>query len=63
MYPYRDSYKSKIITVSILTGLILAEGIELLEDAGRYFLQYDAGAHMIKKKESVLQQMKLKYVN
>ena len=26
------------------------EGIELLEDAGRYFLQYDAGAYMVKKK-------------
>jgi hypothetical protein len=26
------------------------EGIDLLEDAGRYFLQYDAGAHMVKKK-------------
>ena len=27
------------------------EGIKLLEDAGRYFLQYDdAGAHMVKKK-------------
>lgn len=26
------------------------EGIELLEDEGRYFLQYDAGAHMVKKK-------------
>ena len=26
------------------------EGIELLKDAGRYFLQYDAGAHMVKKK-------------
>ena len=26
------------------------EGIELLEGAGRYFLQYDAGAHMVKKK-------------
>ncbi len=31
--------------------LILQDGgIELLEDAGRYFLQYDAGAHMVKKK-------------
>ena len=26
------------------------EGIELLKVAGRYFLQYDAGAHMVKKK-------------
>lgn len=26
------------------------EGILLLEDKGRYYLQYDAGAHMIKKK-------------
>ena len=26
------------------------EGIELLEEAGRYFLQYDAGTHMVKKK-------------
>lgn len=39
------------------------EGIELLKDAGRYFLQYDAGAHMVKKKELVLQQMKQNYVN
>ncbi len=30
--------------------IIEDEGIELLEDAGRYFLQYDAGAHMVKKK-------------
>lgn len=31
--------------------LILEDkGIELLEDEGRYFLQYDAGAHMVKKK-------------
>lgn len=26
------------------------EGIELLKDEGRYFLQYDAGTHMVKKK-------------
>lgn len=26
------------------------EGIQLLEDTGKYYLQYDAGAHMIKKK-------------
>ena len=26
------------------------EGIELLKDEGRYFLQYDAGAQMVKKK-------------
>lgn len=26
------------------------EGIELSEDEGRYFLQYDAGTHMVKKK-------------
>ncbi len=38
------------------------EGIELLEEAGRYFLQYDAGTHMVKKKELVLQRMKQKYV-
>lgn len=30
--------------------IIEDEGIELLEDAGGYFLQYDAGAHMVKKK-------------
>ena len=30
------------------------EGIELLKDAGRYFLQYDAGAHMVKKKRIVI---------
>lgn len=30
--------------------IIEDEGIELLEDAGRYFLQYDAGAHMVNKK-------------
>ena len=30
--------------------ILMAEGIELLEDAGRFFLQYDAGAHMVKKK-------------
>ena len=26
------------------------EGIELLKDAGRFFIQYDAGTHMVKKK-------------
>ena len=26
------------------------ESIELLEEAGRYFLLYDAGTHMVKKK-------------
>lgn len=26
------------------------KGIQLLENEGRYYLQYDAGAHMIKNK-------------
>ena len=28
------------------------EVLNLLKDAGRYFLQYDAGAHMVKKKKN-----------
>ena len=30
--------------------IIEDEGISLLENKGQYYLQYDAGAHMIKKK-------------
>lgn len=30
--------------------LIEDEGISLLEDVEKYYLQYDAGAHMVKKK-------------
>ena len=26
------------------------QGIQLLEEEGKFYLQYDAGAHMIKKK-------------
>ena len=26
------------------------EGIQLLENEGKYYIEYDAGAHMIKKK-------------
>lgn len=30
--------------------IIEDEGIQLLEDEGKYYIEYDAGAHMIKKK-------------
>ena len=32
------------------------EGIELLENQGKYYLEYDAGAHMIKKKRIEISQ-------
>ena len=34
--------------------IIEDEGISLLENKGQYYLQYDAGAHMIKKKRIVI---------
>lgn len=32
------------------------EGIELLEKQGKYYLEYDAGTHMIKKKRIEISQ-------
>ena len=32
------------------------EGIELLENQGKYYLEYDAGTHMIKKKRIEISQ-------
>lgn len=43
--------------------IIEDEGISLLENKGQYYLQYDAGAHMIKKKELKLQMKRRSYAN
>lgn len=39
------------------------EGIRLIKCKSKYYLEYDAGTHMIKKKESRFLLMKLKHVN
>lgn len=43
--------------------IIEDEGISLLENKGQYYLQYDAGAHMIKKKRIEITMKRRSYAN